>query len=134
VGTCAPVDAGAGDSGSNACIGDASVKLIQASDYDQSCKVDTDCQEIAEGNACVPCAFGCPLGGAINVGAMARYNSDVANTPAIGQGCPVVPCIATVFPCCIGGKCQVGSRSQCSNSTTDAAADTGADAADASAE
>jgi hypothetical protein len=115
------------EGGSNACIGDASIKLVQASDYDQSCTVDTDCQQIAEGNACVSCAFGCPVGGAINVSALTQYNADIANTPAVGQGCPALPCVATEFPCCIGGKCQVGN--QCSNPTpTDAAAETGAEA------
>jgi hypothetical protein len=109
-----------------ACIDDASVKLIQASDYDQSCTVDTDCQQISEGNACVPCAFGCPLGGAINVSALPKYMSDIANTPAVGSECPVIPCIATVFPCCIGGNCQVGS--QCANPVpTDAATDSATD-------
>lgn len=100
---------GTNESGSNACVG-ASVKLIQASDYDQSCTVDTDCQPIAEGNACAPCAFSCQLGAAINVGALAQYNSDVANTPAVarefdGQSC-VVACPGA-FPCCVGGTCQI---------------------------
>ena len=123
--TSTGTNTGANEGGSNTCIGDASIKLIQASDYDQSCTVDTDCQQIAEGNACVSCAFGCPVGGAINVSALAQYNADIANTPAVGQGGPALPCLATMFPCCIGGKCQVGS--QCSN-PTDAAAETGAGA------
>src|SRR6516164_2120078 len=60
------------DSGPNACA-DASVKLIQASDYDQSCTADTDCQLIFEGNACIPCAFICPFGAAISSGALPKY-------------------------------------------------------------
>lgn len=84
------------DSRPNACI-DASIKLIQASDYDQSCTVDSDCRYIAEGNACTPCAFDCSFAAAINVSALAQYNSDVANTPAVSpefngrdcvSGCP----------------------------------------------
>jgi hypothetical protein len=126
------------DSSPNACI-DASVKRIQASDYDQSCTVDTDCRLIAVGNACTPCAFDCSFGAAINVSALAQYNSDVANTPAVaaefnGQTC-ASGCPAAFGPCCVGGKCQASTTSQCpapASDAGDAAADTGADA-DASA-
>ena len=124
------------DSGPNACIDDASVKLIQASDYDQSCTVDTDCRGIAEGNACVPCAFACGLGAAINVSALAQYNSDVANTPAVAIKFNMLICASACEeafgPCCVGGKCQTSTTSQCPGAATDAgdaAADTGADAA-----
>jgi hypothetical protein len=101
--------AGCSSTSTDACSG-AGAKLIQASDYDQSCKVDMDCQPIAVGNACVPCAFSCRLGAAINVGALARYDSDVASTPAVamefnGQGC-IVACPGA-FPCCMGGMCQI---------------------------
>ena len=34
------------------CADDAKVQLIQASDYDQSCTVDSDCVEVYVGNAC----------------------------------------------------------------------------------
>ncbi len=126
-------DAPLEDSGLNACI-DASVKLIQASDYDQSCTVNTDCRLIATGNACVPCAFDCSFGPAINVSALAQYNSDVANTPAVaaefnGQTC-ASGCPAAFGPCCVGGKCQTSTTNQCPAAAADAgdaAADTGAD-------
>ncbi len=116
-----------------ACTG-LSVKLIQASDYDQSCTVDTDCRYIAEGNACTPCAFDCSFG-AINVSALAQYNSDIANTPAVaaefnGQSC-ASGCPAAFGPCCIGGKCQTSTTGQCPGATADAGdagAGTGADA------
>ena len=81
------------DSGPNACA-DASVRTIQASNYDQSCKVDTDCRLIGEGNACTPCAFNCPFSGAINAGALAQYTSDVANTPAVAASFNGQPCFA----------------------------------------
>jgi hypothetical protein len=118
---------------------DASVKLIKAADYDQSCTVATDCRLIAEGNACAPCAFDCSVGAAINVSALAQYKSDVANTPAVaaefnGQTC-ASGCPAAFGPCCVGGKCQASTTSQCPAPAADggdAAADTGADA-DASA-
>ncbi len=126
------------DSRPNACI-DASIKLIQASDYDQSCTVDSDCRYIAEGNACTPCAFDCSFAAAINVSALAQYNSDVANTPAVspefnGRDC-VSGCPSVFGPCCVGGKCQTSPTSQCPAAAADAgddAADTGADAADSS--
>jgi hypothetical protein len=122
------------DSSPNACI-DASVKLIKAADYDQSCTVDTDCRLIAEGNACAPCAFDCSFGPAINVSALAQYNSDVANTPAVaaefnGQTC-ASGCPAAFGPCCVGGKCQASTTGQCPAAAADAgdaAADMGVDA------
>jgi hypothetical protein len=128
------------DSGPNACI-DASIKLIQASDYDQSCTVDTDCRYIAEGNACTPCAFDCSFAATINVSALAQYYSDVANTPAVaaefnGRTC-ASGCPGAFGPCCVGGKCQTSTASQCPAAAVDAgdaAADTGADAANASSD
>jgi hypothetical protein len=122
----AQTDSPGEDSGPNACA-DASVRTIQASNYDQSCTVDTDCRLIGEGNACTPCAFNCPFSGAINAGALAQYTSDVANTPAVamsfnGQGC-LAGCPVAFNPCCVGGKCQLSTTGQC------AAPDAGADAA-----
>jgi hypothetical protein len=117
----ASTSADAGD-----CIDDATVKLIQASDYDQSCTVDTDCLLISVGNACVPCAFSCPSGAAINVSAQSKYRSDIANTPAVcPANCPNEP-----DPCCVGGKCQASTTGQCPAADAgDAAPQTGADAA-----
>jgi hypothetical protein len=117
------------DSGPNACA-DASVRTIQASSYDQSCTVDTDCRLIGEGNACTPCAFNCPSSGAINAGALAQYNSDVANTPAVaasfnGQTC-FAGCPAAFGPCCVGGKCQLSTTGQCP--VPDAGVDAASDA------
>ncbi len=60
---------------------DANVQLIQASNYDQSCKTDSDCVAVSEGNACIPGFGNCPMA-TINVGAMAQYNADVAKTNA----------------------------------------------------
>ena len=129
-----------GPSGSYCCLekasgvdaaADCADANIMASSYVQSCKVDTDCRLIAEGNACTPCAFNC-TNAAISAGALAKYMSDVANTPAVatevnGQAC-ASGCGSESGPCCLAGKCQVGN--QCANPVpTDAAADTGAHSA-----
>jgi hypothetical protein len=129
-------EAGPDDTGSAACASDASVQLIQASNYDQSCTADTDCRLIATGNACVPCAFNCPFGGAINVSALAKYNSDIANTPAVasgfnGQTC-ASGCGAAFGPCCVGGKCQTSTTDQCPG-PVDAGQDAAGDAGPADA-
>jgi hypothetical protein len=125
----------------NACIlhppndcTDANVQLIQASNYDQSCKTDSDCVAVAEGNGCYPGAFNCPYT-AISMGAYAQYKSDIAKTQAalcyVASGC------ALLFgPCCIGGTCRYGSPCASPLPTGDAAADAteAGDAGDAGAE
>jgi hypothetical protein len=101
----------------------------QGSSYDQSCTVDSDCVAVGLGNACFACEIGCGTNAAaISKSAEGQYRSDVAKSPANGADCG---CGAGIpgGPCCIGGMCQFGS--QCL--ATDAAADTGADAATADA-
>jgi hypothetical protein len=110
------------DAGS--CTG-ANVRLIQASNYDQSCTTDSDCIGVGLGNVCFVCDVDCP-NAAINRSAQAQYRTDVPRFPAsdVDCGCPTYP----VGPCCVGGMCQMGT--QCANPVpTDAAADTGVDAA-----
>jgi hypothetical protein len=88
---------------------DADVQLIQASNYDRSCAVDTDCIAVGEGNFCVVGAGDCPTA-AISKSAYARYKADVAKTNAAfcraisscGSGVP--------GPCCRNGSCQVGAQ------------------------
>ncbi len=58
---------------------DANVQEILASNYDQSCKTDTDCVAVSEGNACYPCTLACQTA-AINVNALPQYRADVAKT------------------------------------------------------
>jgi|HubBroStandDraft_1064217.scaffolds.fasta_scaffold02216_7 hypothetical protein len=80
-------DAGA-DAYSDAC-------MISAFSYDQSCTVDTDCQEVFSGDYCS--AAYCPCGdSAINVGALAKFNADISKAPlrsgTLGNafcGCPI---------------------------------------------
>ena len=104
---------------------DATAQLIQASSYDQSCTTDRDCVAVAEGNFCYPGAGDC-ANAAINMSAYAQYQADVSKTRAASCFAPS-GCGFEFGPCCVGGKCQMGS--QCPGAVpTDAGADTGADA------
>jgi hypothetical protein len=93
---------------------DANVQLIQASSYDQSCKVDSDCVGVAEGNACYPCTVQCQAGGAINRNALASYQSDLSKTIGARGATSVPPCgcPATFYPCCRGGSCHADLECQ----------------------
>lgn len=113
------------------CAADATVQLIQASDYDQSCAVDSDCVEVYVGNACT-CDLSCQSKqAAINKAALSQYTADVAKAPRVACGClrPPIPTGGVSLPCCVGGSCQF--TNQCSNPVpvVDAAAETGTDAA-----
>jgi hypothetical protein len=89
---------------------DSGLCIIAASNYDQSCNVDSDCVEVSSGDYCSPTTCTCG-GSAINVKAMAEFNADVANTPlgsntlseAVVCGCPLPG-----GPCCRSGVCQSG--------------------------
>ena len=102
---------------------DASVKPIQASDYDQSCATNSDCVEIYVGNG-PSCEIVCGTSpAAISKSAEAQYLTDVHNLPPVSCACEVTsPVPAEGGPCCIGGSCQL---TQCPNlvTTGDAAAD-----------
>lgn len=80
---------------------DAGAQAIQASNYDQSCNIDSDCVEVAE-KFCYLGAV-CP-NAAINKNAYAQYQVDVAKT-LCGTG---HSCGATGVPCCRSGSCQFG--------------------------
>jgi len=144
----APVDAGAGDATAGACLtpqdcpmhlgaqvycctentcgvdipnacADGSGRPIQASDYDRTCATDMDCVAIGEGNACSiisPCATA-----AINKGALARYQSDIAQTPCFGLS----SCVFAVGPCCRRGSCQWNTACGSAADTLPACAEAG---------
>lgn len=85
---------------------DADVQLIQASSYDQSCKADTDCIAVGEGDFCFAGAGNCP-NAAINKSAYARYQADVAKTNA--AVCQALSGCGLEFgPCCLSGTCHMG--------------------------
>ena len=107
---------------------DANIENIQASNYDQSCKVDSDCVGVAEGNACFPCVIQCQSGGAINRNALSRYQSDISKTVGARETAGLTPCgcPATFAPCCRSGTCHADLECQnpmSSDAATDASAD-----------
>jgi hypothetical protein len=111
------------------CAADATVQLIQASDYDQSCTVDSDCVEVYVGNAC-SCEIGCKSAmGPINKAAGPQYTADLANGPQVACSCKPPPPVrvgAEPVACCVGGQCQTAAG-QCALPMD---GDGGADAAD----
>jgi hypothetical protein len=99
---------------------DANVQLIEASNYDQSCKTDSDCIAVGEGNACYACVIEC-TSAAINISAHAQYLADVANTTGGSQSGVTCGCPIAFTPCCRGGTCHADFACQ----NPDAATDTG---------
>ena len=57
---------------------DASTLLVRPSNYDHSCKTDSDCVAVPEGDPCVSGGVSCKTT-AISMSAYAQYQSDVAN-------------------------------------------------------
>jgi hypothetical protein len=106
---------------------DAGCTEIQASNYNQSCKSDSDCVTVNVGNACAECIFACAENvGAISTGAMAQYTADVAKTPA-GVAlcyCPQPP-VGLLVPCCSSGQCHADN--ECSSLDGSTAPDAGPD-------
>lgn len=107
-------------------IVDAASCMIEASNYDQSCTVDSDCATVSSGDYCLP---GCFCGGStINVGALSQWQADVAAALAHQSG-SVEVCGCPVYgaPCCRQGKCLGGLSNGCSSAadTLPACADAG---------
>ena len=111
------------------CAPDATAPIVQASDYDQDCAVDSDCVEIHVGNAC-SCDFSCALSpAAINMSALPEYTADVAKLPRLSCGCPPPPPPlggAAPMACCVGGQCQTVTG-QCSGPADGGPGDGGAE-------
>jgi hypothetical protein len=128
----APQDCGPG---AQCCLdqvcADGQSMIVQASDYDQSCAVDSDCVAVSEGNACYPCALGC-TNAAIRAAAYAQYQADVARTFAFAPGGCQAVCLGRRNPCCRAGRCRADS--ECPNpyavgeDATDGAGDAPTDA------
>lgn len=110
---------------------------VQATNYDQTCTVDSDCVSVAEGNPCMPCGFGCPSGATINVGALTKYRSDIANTPAVLSAadggclstCGTASGRSDYGPFCCAGMCHVGGPCLPADAGAEASIDAGPDAA-----
>jgi hypothetical protein len=75
---------------------------LPASDYDQSCRQDSDCVGITEGDLCTEGCIGC-LNAAINVRDQAKYMSNVSGF-AGNCSCPAVLGIA-----CNAGTCGLAT-------------------------
>jgi hypothetical protein len=96
------------------CAADATAPIIQASDYDQSCAVDSDCVGVRVGNGCtceISCETATSPGAAINMDALPQYTADFAKFPHVFCNCPPPPppCADGTFPGphCVGGMCQI---------------------------
>jgi hypothetical protein len=104
---------GSGDGGPDA---ESDGCTVSASNYDQSCTVDTDCVEVSSGDYCS--AATCQCGGSVvNVGALAQFRADVSKTP-LGSGALMsLPCGCPLAagPCCRQGMCKAGFGEDCSS-------------------
>ena len=95
-----------------ACVDDGEKATLQASNYDRSCQVESDCIGVGVGN---PCQSACNIectNAAIHKSAEAQYRSDVAKIgPLTGAGV-MSTCLCAPEPpkCCLDGTCQVGPQ------------------------
>jgi hypothetical protein len=79
-------------------------RAIGASNYDRSCKVDSDCVAVLEQDFCCPSA-------AIDIDAQSQYMADFdkASAACDAMGC-AVSCPITGAPCCRDGMCGLGAQ------------------------
>ena len=103
---CCDGDTGTWDVRMDGCPNGNACGSIRAQDYDQTCKTNSDCVGVTEGDLCAPNVCSNCKNAAINVGAQAKYAADFESkdsTPFICP-CPSGPSIV-----CQGGTCQLGS-------------------------
>lgn len=100
---------------------DATCPALQPSNYNRSCKVDSDCVAVLEQGFCCPSA-------ALNVDAQSQYMADFdkASAACATKGCNG-SCPATGSPCCRAGTCGLGAQCVGPVPAEDAAADAGGD-------
>jgi hypothetical protein len=77
---------------------------VFASNYDQSCRTDSDCVPVEEGNFCDPGSNNGCTNAAINQSALSRYNAALAQTQA-GVCIGLAGCPEEIGPCCRQGIC-----------------------------
>jgi hypothetical protein len=87
----------------------SSCSIVLASNYDQSCSVDTDCVAVSQVSVCPGWGgYGCILW-TINKNASAQYmtaiSQAIADKPFNGGG----SCPEETSPCCLQGRCNVSS-------------------------
>jgi len=90
--------------GSEGCPNGNTCGTIEASNYDQSCSVDSDCVLEPEGNFCEAGCTNC-AGAAISVNAQAQYEADLASRISTPLICP---CPESLPAVCDNGKCTTG--------------------------
>ena len=86
----------------------ASDTVIRASDYDQSCTVDTDCVPITEGSACAECTC---WNAAINT---SQAPAELLAAQRAAASCPSEPMVycgvcSEAYATCQGGRCALVS-------------------------
>jgi hypothetical protein len=72
---------------------------LEATNYDQSCKADSDCVAVFSGSFCGAHTCACE-NAAINVSSESRYSADFNN-----EGAPRCPCPAAPAVACNQGTC-----------------------------
>jgi hypothetical protein len=101
------LDAGLDGRGAGA-TGDAELSCsLSASQFDNSCKVDSDCVGVPSGDPCAAnCASICPTA-ALNIGVAAQYLAALRALVPVSNDSIVCscPCIAA-RPCCRQGACN----------------------------
>ena len=94
-----------------------SCSVFDGSNYDQSCRTDSDCVIVADPRSC--CG-----GPAINVRAKSQY---VAAVSTEGAGCSVRPgcnvSCGAASPCCTSGRCEISANDMCVATAADASAE-----------
>lgn len=88
------------------CQADPDVHRILASNYTQTCTVDSDCVAVGVGNPCQACNILCGSNAAINRSSLLQYMSDVASSPALGDAASCACQPTTVSVCCNSGTCD----------------------------
>ena len=132
---CVIANEGAGATASGFCVDAGPVPNctdadIEAKNYDQSCQTDSDCVLVGQGESCFPCSLAYGPYGAISRSDLARFEADVAKTPAGNVPVSCAPgCTPSPSAYCLGGKCQVGSP--CEDSGASEAASSSAACAEA---
>lgn len=78
---------------------------VLASDYDQSCTLDSDCVAVGEEPQCPAAGCECPSA-AVNKGVVMQYQAALARASAIHVPRSGCSCACESAPLCRGGRCQ----------------------------
>ena len=99
-------DASPGDAGTT---GSASCAIVLASQYDQSCIVDSDCVGVGEVPSCPAAACDSCITAAVNKSAAAQYGKVFEEAFASSPPGTLCGCNCESSPACSNGKCQARS-------------------------